>query len=325
MSQPATPRISDWNTMTSSQFRALDPARTVVLVTCAPIEVHGPHLPMRADIREGEGLSDAAAQKLLALDPDIRFIRLPPVCMGTDVLPQRGSLSFSPQIIVRVLEELGRTLAHQGFIHIWVSNFHGGPRHILALEQGCTNVNRRHGTKMLSIFSLMIEKLTGGSSDLSSRLGGIGGITTEELRGDEHGGLVETALLAALDGEHVDASYPSLPPRSLEILQKERGRPPIQKGEKATVLEMLRSFPLKQRYFETETYSGAPGKATAELGRLYLDEISNDAATALLRVWRGEVDIAETHSPLWKLRHVLMNRAFGWVFDRLFAGQRNTV
>ncbi len=51
-------------------------------MTCAPIAVHGPHLPMRADIREGEGLSDAAAQKLLALDPDIRFIRLPPRVHG---------------------------------------------------------------------------------------------------------------------------------------------------------------------------------------------------------------------------------------------------
>jgi creatinine amidohydrolase len=321
----ASSRITDWHRMTVSEFRALDPKRTVVLVACAPIEVHGPHLPMCADVREAEGLHDLAARKLLELDPETRFIRLPAVCMGADVLPQRGSVSFSPHTVIRVLEELGRTLAHQGFQHIWVSNFHGGPRHVLALEQACHNVNRRHGTKMLSIFSLLLKKLTGGSSDLADRLGGIGGISTEELRGDAHGGLVETAMLVALEGSEVDPSYPSLPPRSLEIQLQEQGRPPLQKGEKPTLFEMLRSLPLRQRYYETETYAGAPAKASAELGRAYLEELSRDSAEELLAVWRGTTQASEAHSPLWKLRHVLLNRGVGWLFDRLFAGQRNTV
>ena len=33
-------------------------ARAVVLVTCSPLEVHGPHLPMGADALEGEGLAE---------------------------------------------------------------------------------------------------------------------------------------------------------------------------------------------------------------------------------------------------------------------------
>lgn len=321
----ARPRILDWRTATATELRALDPRRTVVMVSCSPIEVHGPHLPLDADVREAEGLSLATAERLLTLDPDISFVRLPPICLGADVLPQAGSLRFSHGTIVRVLEELGATLARQGFVHIWISNFHGGPRHVLAIEKAAHRVNRRHRVRMISVFSLLAKKLTGGSSDLADRLGGLGGIATEELRGDAHGGLVETAMLLHLGAEHVDASYSTLPPRSLEIQMKELGRPPIQKGARPTLAEQLRSLPYRQRYFETETYAGAPAKATAALGRAYLEALSSDAADALLPVYRGEVDPGQAHSPLWKLRHVLLNRAFGWLFERLFARRRPAV
>ena len=36
----------------------LDRERAVVLVTCSPLEVHGPHLPLGADVLEGEGLAE---------------------------------------------------------------------------------------------------------------------------------------------------------------------------------------------------------------------------------------------------------------------------
>ena len=318
-------RVIDWQTSTATQLRALDPRRTVVLVSCSPIEVHGPHLPTWADIREAEGLMEAAVDKLLLLDPEIAFIRLPAICMGADVLPQRGSLRFSPQTIVRVLEELGASLAKQGFVHIWVSNFHGGPRHVLALEKAAARVNRRHGVRMLSVFSLLITRMTGGSSDLADRLGDKGGITKEELRGDSHGGLVETAMLLHLCGEHVDQAYTALPPRSLEIQMEEQGRPRMQKGERPTMPELLRSLPYRQRYYETETYAGAPAKATAKLGAQYLDELSSDAADALLSVWQGATLPEAARSPLWKLRHVLMNRAFGWAFEQLFSTRPSEV
>jgi creatinine amidohydrolase len=312
-------RVLDWQTSSQSQLRALDPARTVAWVSCSPIEVHGPHLPTWADLREAEGLTEASIDKLLELDPEIRFVRLPPIGIGTDVLPQPGSLRFSPQTVVRVMEELGDTLARQGFRHIWVSSFHGGPRHVLALEQAAHRVNKRHpGTKMVSVFSLLLTRLTGGSSDLAKRLGGIGGISAEELKGDSHGGLIETAILLHLCGDAV-GEHRGLPPRSLEIQQKEQGKPPMQKGERPTFVEMLKSLPLRQRYYETETYAGAPAKATAALGAKYLDELAGDSAEALLSVWNGTTSPDAARSPLWKLRHVLMNRAFGWAFDKLFA------
>lgn len=50
----ATPRMLRWETLTKTQFDEIDPKETVVVLTCSPIEVHGPHLPLGADAFEGE-------------------------------------------------------------------------------------------------------------------------------------------------------------------------------------------------------------------------------------------------------------------------------
>jgi creatinine amidohydrolase len=314
---PARARVLEWSSLTGAALGALDPAKTIVLVACSPLEVHGPHLPVICDLAEADGLLAATAAKLAVGRPDLTFIRLPPIYVAADVMPQRGSLAFDPRTVYRVLVELGRSLARQGLRHVWVGNFHGGPRHVLAIEAACAEAHRRHGIDMLSVFSLMVRRLTGGSSDVSALLDGIGGIPGEELRGDVHGGLIETSMNLHLHGEHVDAGYRELPPRSVEIALAERGEAPLQAGAKATFREQLRGLFIRARYFDTETYAGAPAKATAELGAAYLDAFAREAAIALTQVLDGEVPRAEMVTPLYKLRHVLLNRAVGWVFDRV--------
>ena len=40
-----------------------------------------------------------------------------------------------------------------------VSNFHGSPRHFVAIEAACEKVNRAiPGTRMVSIFSVLVER-----------------------------------------------------------------------------------------------------------------------------------------------------------------------
>ena len=57
MQDGAEPRLLRWETQTKTKFDRLDKSRCVVLVTCSPLEVHGPHLPFGADALEGEGLA----------------------------------------------------------------------------------------------------------------------------------------------------------------------------------------------------------------------------------------------------------------------------
>lgn len=314
-----------WCQMTGRAIDALDRSKTVVVLSCSPIEVHGPHLPTMADIREADGLIERTADILSGLHPEIGFVRLPWMWTAADVLPHVGSIKFKASTVALVLSEIGESLARQGFQHIWVASFHGGPRHVIALEKACDDVHRRTGARMVSIFSLMVKRLTGGSSDLASLLGGIGGVSREELKGDSHGGLVETALLLHLVGQHVDPVYASLPPRSVEIDLAERGARPLQKGAKANLLEIIRSLPLRQQYYERETYAGDPSKATAELGRQYLDVLARESAEALSGFYTGELPYAECHSPLWPFRRALLSEAVGKVFDKLVSKRPSPV
>jgi hypothetical protein len=90
------PKVLRWERLTKRQFDEIDRERAVVLVTCSPLEVHGPHLPLGADALEGEGLAERALRFLPAPHCDRVFLKLPFVYTCPDPVPQPGSLAFRP-------------------------------------------------------------------------------------------------------------------------------------------------------------------------------------------------------------------------------------
>jgi creatinine amidohydrolase len=304
-----TLRLLRWETLTKKAFDTLDRARAVVLVTCSPLEVHGPHLPLGADVLEGEGL----AERMLGLLPERHrertFLKLPSIYASSDTVPQAGSLFFRPATTVRVLTDLGNTLAAQGFHHVWVSNFHGGPRHFLAIEKACQKVNRRHGTGMVSVFSLLISRLTNGTANLDDVLADIPGVDREDLVGDTHGGLVETSQLLALHGDWIDPEYKSLPRQTVDTWLEGRGEPPTSagRGDPRNLRAMLRSYREGLRFFLECSYSGAPAGASREIGDQILERLAGHAAQACAELLDGEIGPDDCHSPVWKLRFLFLN------------------
>jgi creatinine amidohydrolase len=134
------PEVLRWETLSKKRFDQIDRERAVVLVTCSPLEVHGPHLPLGADCFEGEALSE---RMLLFLPEDQRdriFLKLPFLDAASDPISQPGSIGFRVSTILAAIGDLGRSLAAQGFEHVIVSNFHGSPRHFLAIETACARV-----------------------------------------------------------------------------------------------------------------------------------------------------------------------------------------
>ncbi len=65
------------------------------------------------------------------------------------------------------------------------------------------------------------------------------------------------------------------------------------------------------------TYAGDPARASAELGRLYLDFYARHAMEALSDAWQGRLPYAQTHSPLWPLRHAFMSSLLGRLFEAM--------
>lgn len=303
------PTVLRWETLTKRKFDQLDRDDCVVLVTCSPLEVHGPHLPFGADALEGEGLSRRMLRFLPERHRRKTFLQLPFIYAATDTLPQPGSLFFRPSTTQAVLRDLGRSLAAQGFRNILVSNFHGSPRHFLAIEEACEKVSRERNIRMVCIFSVLLTRLTGGSSELYDVLGQLPGVDREDLVGDTHGGLVETSQLLALHPEWVERDYAALPRRTVDTWLAERGEapPPIERGKPAGILAMIKAFQGGLRFFRAETYSGAPGSASPELGERILDRLGEQGAAAVTEILDGMLPPSQWHSPLWRQRFWFTN------------------
>jgi creatinine amidohydrolase len=323
-SSPA-PRWIRWETLTKRQFDAIDRSEAVVFVTCSPLEVHGPHLPLGADALEGEGLAERTLRFLPDRHRSRTFLKLPFVYAACDGVPQPGTIAFRAGTTIRVLEDLGGSLAAQGFRNVMVSNFHGSPRHFLAIETACDRVSRARGIRMVSVFSLMLSRLNGGGSELGDVLGHLPGVRKEDFEGDTHGGLVETSQLLALHPEWVDPDYQDLPRRTVDLWLGEKGRPPAPavRGRLASLPRMVQAFKAGIHFFSEETYSGAPAGASAELGERILDTLASHAGVALGEVLDGALPPDAWHSPLWKLRQLFVNPAAIRFFDLLLAAPRS--
>jgi len=318
------PPLLRWESLTKSRFDRIDREQAVVLVTCSPLEVHGPHLPMGADALEGEGLAERMLRFLPESEKRRDFLKLPFVYAATDVVPQPGSLFFQPKTTMAVLEDLGRTLAAQGFRHVWVSNFHGGPRHFLAIEKACHRVNRRHGIRMASLFSLLIARLTNGTSNLDDVLGAIDGVHLPDLDGDTHGGLVETSQLLALHGDWVDPDYKRLPRMTADLWLARRGAAPKKDFRKRGLRDRIRAFRTSMGYFDEQTYSGAPAGASAELGERFLDTLGQKAGEAAGELLAGTIGPEDCYSPIWRYRFLFLNPWMIRLSNRLL-GMRNPI
>jgi len=315
----AEPMLLRWETLTKRKFDQLDRSQCVVLVTCSPLEVHGPHLPFGADALEGEGLVRRMLRFLPERHRSRTFLQLPFIYAATDTLPHPGSIFFQPSTTQAVLRDLGRSLAAQGFQNILVSNFHGSPRHFLAIEQACARVSRERNVRMVCIFSVLLSRLTGGSSELYEVLGRLPGVDREDLVGDTHGGVVETSQLLALHPEWVERDYGALPRRTVDGWLREQGETPPthERGKPAGVMTMVNAFRGGLRFFRAETYAGAPGKASPELGERILDTLGEKGAEAVAEILDGVLPPSQWHSPLWKQRFWFTNPLMVRLFNRV--------
>lgn len=312
---PPAPRILRWEELTKTEFDRLDRARTVVLVGCSPIEVHGPHLPLGTDPMEADGLLERLVRHMPARHRDRTFLKLPYLWVGADVLPQPGSIQFHPGTVARVVSDLGRSLGAQGFKDVLVSNFHGSPRHFLAIEQGCRDGSRRGGARMFAIFSLLVSRLakeSAGGSPLSL-LEGVAGISKSLLVGDAHAGLIETAQMLALRPDLVGEGWDALPRRTVGGHEDKPGQDPSEGrplhgiGGVSGIGRFIEEVKKNVRWFASESYAGAPAGASRERGEAILDFFGGRAAEAVGEILDGKLRPEDCASPLWKIRFLLNN------------------
>lgn len=192
---------------------ALDRERTLLLQPVSPIEEHGPHLPLGVDIWSAEYFSRGLAKRFDAEHEDWNVAVLPSLVLGSNAFVAPGTISVRQTAMRDVIYDVGESFARHKFQYLFLSSGHGALGHLVALEEAAHAIECDYGMKMVSLSSKLIpEVLSGGLWDrVEMRLGRT--LTSEErkmLKGDTHGGLLETSLMLKLRPELVDAEYRKL-------------------------------------------------------------------------------------------------------------------
>jgi creatinine amidohydrolase len=270
-----------------TRLEALDRRRAVVLFAVSPLEEHGPHLPIGVDLFNSEFFHQALAQRICDAKPDWTVLVGPSLPIGASAFDSAGTLLVRQRSVRNVTLDYGAALARHGFRYILVNNGHGGPRHIVALEEAAAAVSKRYGVRMLSISGPVIWKVLRGSYNerVEPLLGRpLRADEREAMRGDAHAGLWETSLLLSLRPELVDASYTALPPMRFTLLDALRKNYPLRLGNQLG-------------------YIGSPAAASSEFGEL-AKRLLLDAA------WEVVNPIFEAREEGWQQASVLYRIPF---------------
>jgi len=230
----------------------LDRERTVVLFTVSPLEEHGPHLPVGTDLFEAEFLGEELAKRILEAKPGWTVLIGPPLPIGASAFDHTGTLLVRARTVRNASLDYGAALARHGFRYVLVMNAHGGPRHVVALEEAAAVVSRRFGVRMLSMSGPILWKILRGkfTGRLELLLGrSLTADEREALAGDAHGGVWETSLILRARPELVDPAFARLPQMRFLLIEALRKNYPLRLGNQLG-------------------YIGAPAAATAEFGEL---------------------------------------------------------
>lgn len=175
-----TAQVLDLRELNTEQIRALDRARTVVVIPGGILEEHGPYLPSYIDgygaERQARDLAEAVAGR-----PGWTALLYPPIPLGqggANVIGGKhsfpGSYNVRSETLRAVYMDLADAFGAQGFRFILVVDGHGSPNHNRALTDSSDYFGDTYGGRMVHLYGLMA--LRGGFAEISDPLLGEQGV-----------------------------------------------------------------------------------------------------------------------------------------------------
>ena len=216
------------------------PANAVAVLPLGAMETHGPHLPLGTDAAIADMLLDRAAA---IYDGGAPIVRLPLLWLGASAehAHNAGTLSTEPEALIAQIVEIGKGIHHAGARRIVLFNGHGGN---IALAQ-IAALKLRTQADMLAASVHWLD--FGLPADVTP---------PTPVRGDVHGGWVETSVMLHLAPHLVDMTTARAQP----------ARPP------APLLSPEGPIPWGWRSDDLGgSWIGHPELATADLGRRLTD------------------------------------------------------
>ena len=189
--------VGDLNTR---ELRALDRARTVVILQGGMLEEHGPYLPAFTDGILSARLTSELAAGIARQRPGWTALIFPPVSVGASGSNEigrqysfAGTYAVRPSTLRAAFVDLASELGEQGFRWVLVVHVHGSPLHIGALDDASDFFHDTYGGTMVNLWGL-IPVLGGWGSAMSI-------MTPDEKRADGlslHAGMDEHSLMLYL-------------------------------------------------------------------------------------------------------------------------------
>ena len=248
--------------LNTTQIRALDRAKTVVILPGGILEEHGPYLPAWTDGILSERMTAELAQGIAAAKKDWTVLVFPQVAVGASGYNEvgghftfPGTYAVRPSTLRAVFMDLASELGDQGFRWIFVVHVHGAPRHNRVLDQAGDYFHDTYGGRMVHLWGLL-PVVGAWGKELQT-------LTAEEKKEEGvalHGGMDETSLMLHLAPELVSPALAQAPVVTGDTLEAS-----IEAAKAA----------------DWPGYLGSPRLANAELGG---------------RIWRGLSGAALTHS-----------------------------
>jgi creatinine amidohydrolase len=263
--------------LSSLQLSSLPKEKCVFFFPVAPLEDHGPHLPIGLDLEEAVQFCRLAAQHLEEEMPGWVGVIMPSAPLGLESNTTRVALVVRPYVLRDWLVDSCQFLMRNGFFHFVCFSGHLGPRQLTAIEDASSIVrNSARKQRMKNLFSRLsspLPTLISASSALTS--------VRDALRSpfwpdpEEHGGRKDTSKALALVQEFVQPTYKHLPN--------------LEKDPSKWKRNWLR------RSQNLSGYWGDPSQANAESGERELLETLDELFPKMRAVWEGA-------NPAWKFR-----------------------
>lgn len=237
-------------------------AQTVAVLPLGAVEQHGPHLPVSVDATLVDGV---VAASLPHLAPELEVLFLPTQAVGTSNEHIRfpGTLTLSPETLMRVWTEIGESVARAGVRKLVLFNAHGGQVSVMDI------VARELRTRC----EMLVYSVNWWGLPLGEAVNGQ--FSPREHRFGIHAGDIETSMMLALRPQFVDMGQA----RDFHSSAQDRaaGYPILGNGSSAKLGWHMQDY-------NAQGAAGNATLATADKGRTVVEAAGRQLALLLAEV-----------------------------------------
>ncbi len=122
----------EWLENKATDFKEVDPTKTIAVLPTAAIEQHGPHLPVGTDTIISKGMLEEV-KKIIPEELDIRILPIQAIGKSNEHIWEFGTLTLTAETALKAWTEIGESIARSGVKKLVIVNSHGGNLDLISI------------------------------------------------------------------------------------------------------------------------------------------------------------------------------------------------